>query len=135
MATDFGRDLWCRTTLITTRYATGMDLLVNALARRITTPRGKLYFHPNYGFDVSQLIGLEITPTSVIGIKAELESEIEADPRVFDGSVTVTIAEVKHATRTDLEISATGDSELGPFDFVTTIDRVTLELINVRRAA
>lgn len=135
MATDFGRDLWCRTTLVTTRYASGIDLMVNALVRRITTPRGRLKYHRAYGFDVSQFTGLEITPSSVFGIQSELESEIESDPRVYDGSVTVTIAEIQHPNRTDLEISAFGDSELGPFDFVTTIDKVTLELLNIRRAA
>lgn len=132
MATDYGRDLWCRDTLVSTREAKGIDIVINALVRRILTTKGTLTFHPDYGVDEIS-IGDEWTP----GLKARAEyayrMACEADPRVTEGSVRVVITPTVGPNRTDLEIAISGRSSLGPFAFVTTIDKVTLDLIGVRK--
>ncbi len=132
----FGRDLWCRTSLVTTRYATGVDLIVNALARRITTKKGTLYFHRDYGVNPPS-IGDTLDAGTLQRLEFCYKNACESDRRVRDGSVRVTITEVQDraSLRTDLQIAISGDSSLGPFDFVATVDRVTLALIGVQEAA
>lgn len=132
MATNYGRDLWARRTLVTTREAKGIDVLVNALVRRITTPKGTNYYHPDYGVDV-EIVGEEIRPGTILRFTNELLAQVQSDNRVVKGSVFVDVKEVKTATVTNLEYTIRGDSELGPFDFVTTVDRVTLELLGVKK--
>ncbi len=134
MATDFGRDLWCRNQLVSTRYARGVELVVNAIIRRIRTAKGTLKYHPNYGIDL-ELIGLELVPGTIARIEAELVAQVEAERRVLAGSVAVSVTPVVLSDRTNLQISISGACAAGPFDFVTTIDRVTLEILGVRRAA
>lgn len=131
-APNYGRDLWCRKSLVTTRYATGVDLVVNALVRRCTTRKGTLYFHPEYGIDAPG-IGDTLDPSMLQALEFKYKSGIESDPRVRSGSVRVNISAVEDPStlRTDLRIEVTGDSDQGPFEFVVTVDKVTLALLKI----
>lgn len=129
----YGIEVWCRLSLVTTRFARGVDVLINALIRRITTPRGTLYFHPDYGLDVREYVGLELTPSTRTRIQSEVEQQIEADPRVYAGTVDVQVREVVEGNFTTLEIEISGQARGGPFAFVVPINKVTLEILNIRR--
>lgn len=137
MATDFGRDLWCRTELVTTRIAKGVDLVINRMVRRLTTKKGTLRYHPEWGIDVTEYVGAEFTPDGDQGrrMQNDIVAEIEDEPTVLRGSVESSVLEVKGPTSTTFEISVSGELRTGPFEFVISIDKVTLELIGVRRAS
>lgn len=132
MTTDFGRDLWCRRYLVTTREATGIDVLKNALFRRLSTPRGRLSYHRDYGLDMTGLIGSEITHGTLPRLEADVVDQVEADPRVIEGTVSAKASEVRGATGSTITVEVRGDSAAGPFDFVVPVGGVTLAILGVQ---
>jgi hypothetical protein len=134
--TDFGRDLAGTITLSTARTVAGQELYVNAMVRRITTPRGKLYFHRNYGIDVRQLLGQGTAPGDLRKHAADIVAEIENDPRTLRSTVAAQITESKDSDGTStLAISVSGYSTRGPFDFVVTVDKVTFAILKIQTGA
>jgi len=132
MTTDFGRDLHATTTLDTTRVVRGVQLVVNALLRRLRTRRGTLYFHPNYG-SFAEPIGESTEPADLARLEAQYRTTVEADSRVAPGSavVTVTVSQVDAATRLDVRIEC--DTAEGPVDLVLSVDKLTLAILGIRR--
>ena len=134
MSTDYGTDLWARQTLSTTRTVKGVALIVNALVRRLTTPKGRLIFHRGYGLALDSYVGDEMATATRFRVETEVRDQIESDPRIYRDSVRVSVVEVAGPNGSDLQISASGDSQLGPFDFVATVDKVNLSLLKLEAA-
>jgi len=65
----------------------GPRVVIEALARRLTTPRGSLVSDPDYGFDLRQLLHLDTTPQDEGRLLAQMQAQIEADERVLGASV------------------------------------------------
>lgn len=130
--TDFGRDLLATTQLFTGRSVTGPILVAAALVRRITTPRGRLYFHRGYGRDVRELLGAAVGPNWASSVEAQLKAECLKEPRVIRSSLKVSVTEIKGPTGSRVEIAIEGSCAAGPFDFVLSVDKVTLALLGVR---
>jgi hypothetical protein len=135
MAIDLGTDMWCRFGVVSTRVERGKDRVINRICRRITTPRGRLHFHPDYGIDMTTFIGAEHSPERTRRIESELRAEIEAEATVDASSVRVDTVEtvVNHVTSLDFQIRA--NTTQGPVDFVATVNAVTLDLLGVREVS
>lgn len=134
--TDFGRDLDAGMTLSTTRTASGVALVVNACIRRFRTKRGVLYFHREYGLDLQDLLGQATTPDGLRKAAAAIVDQCEQDPRIFRGSFKCAISVTNDANGLDvLTVSCSGDTAIGPFDFVITVDNVTFAIIGVTTGA
>ncbi len=59
----------------------GINNYMYALERRILTPRGSLYFHPEYGSLIPPLIGRIATGATYAAIQRYLQSDLLSDPR------------------------------------------------------
>jgi hypothetical protein len=131
--TDFGTDLAAATSLSTTRVLRGDDpeIVENASIRRLTTKKGTLRFHRNYGRDICDMLGAGVTPDQLPRYESEINEQIAEDPRVL--SVGTTLTESKNPDGTSvINIAVSGDSAFGPFGFVMTVDKVSLALLNIQ---
>lgn len=77
----------------------GPDNLAKALARRLITPRGALFYDPDYGLDVREYLHAGVTAVELATLPEAIAAEVEKDPRVqsceastvFDGRETLVI--------------------------------------------
>jgi phage baseplate assembly protein W len=93
MAKDLGTDISCVTSLDPAcKEVTGRLCLLQALARRLSTPRGRLINDPNYGFDLTQYINDDVSPLDLARIKAGAEAECLKDDRVLGVDITLTLS-------------------------------------------
>ena len=123
--TDFGTDLSAVSDLeVTMREVSGRELLAQAIARRLQTPRGGgLFYDADYGYDVRQFVSGSTLPEGTI--EAAIENEILKDERVADVQV-----DVRYFTANkNLKIYVAINDGDGPFDLVLDVSDVTVELL------
>jgi phage baseplate assembly protein W len=126
MATDFGTDVLCFPGLDETfSLASGGRVVAEALARRLSTPRGSLPFHPDYGLDVRAWLNDAISQDLLYRLKASAERECEQDERVEAVEVAVTYVQATQALR--LRVTAT--TAQGPFRFTLSVSQVSIDLL------
>lgn len=125
---DFGTALSCVSDIASdARTVSGFLVVGQAIARRWSTPRGRLIGFPNYGFDLTQYVNADMSPRDVAGMRAGAAAEAEKDERVDRCVVTA-----KLDTSTG-EMTVTGqvDTAQGPFTLVVKASSVTVELISI----
>lgn len=90
---SLGYDLWCVQDLDPGLVEVGGTLvLLQALARRIITPRGRLVDDPNYGYDVSGFLNDDLSAADLASIGSGVDAEFLKDERVLRSSTTATLA-------------------------------------------
>lgn len=77
----------------------GKKLLKRALERRLTTPRGSIFYAPDYGFDLSQYLQADWDSQIEMEMLTKAATELEKDRRVIEASLFV-----KDKTLSTLEI-------------------------------
>lgn len=95
MAEGFGTDLWCYDSLQTARLASGVELVAQAIYRRLTTARGTLDDGDDgqvYGTDVSDFVGMVGPDNAVDALPDVVVAEILKDDRVERADVSASIA-------------------------------------------
>lgn len=107
--------------------ARGLRNLGNALARRLVTPRGGLFYDGNYGLDVRAFVNAGFTPQQLSQIQADIAAEISKDERVENPQVTV-VSNTQTATMT---ITIVCELAEGPFQFLVAVSALTVELLSV----
>jgi len=127
--TDFGSDFSALDDIDQSlRVVDGKTALMQALARRLTTPRGALWYAPAYGYDVGAHVN---SGTDVAVIEAAAEAQILDDERVDDADVTITISQpdpgITAGQRWDMTLRIT--TAEGPFEFTLAVDAVTGALL------
>lgn len=105
----------------------GPRVVLEAVARRLMTPRGALPRHPGYGYDLLSLCSKRMTTVARKRAEADIKAECEQDPRVLSATV-VEFAEVagaphRYRLRISLELAE------GPFDLVLGIGDVTVTML------
>lgn len=95
----YGSEVWCLDGIISGRYARGWRAVAQALYRRLTTPRGDLWFlvegyaqgseEMAYGFDISEWIGTVGLETAIASLPSQIEAECAKDPRVAEVEASV----------------------------------------------
>lgn len=95
----------------------GERALGDAILRRLTTPRGGLPDYPEYGFDVSSLIGRTLTPNA---IAQRVLEQVRAEEEVEDASLDISTSD--DGTAVTLKIKVL--SAEGPFELTLAIDEV-----------
>lgn len=111
--------------------SSGIANLIAAIIRRLTTPRGGLFYDPNYGYDVRAFLNADVSQTDVAQIKAGITAELRKDPRISRVTVDATFT---FATKT-LQISLAFDTADGPFDLVLAASSVTVDLLSLNGIA
>jgi phage baseplate assembly protein W len=100
--------------------ASGTLVVLEAILRRWTTPRGGLIDDPNYGWNVFDLVSDDLGPRDLRIAQQQLAAEATKDERVRRAAVTVTI-DVAGLVRIDATITTAE----GPFRFVLGVSAVT----------
>ncbi|HMJ52394.1 MAG TPA: hypothetical protein VK540_09965 [Polyangiaceae bacterium] len=108
---------------------TGRVALAHRLCRRLTTPRGRFRFWPNFGTDMRRYL-LSKVPSSQIA--SDAAQECEKDEQVE--SVTVTVERVDFDQR-ELTLDLQVVDAAGPFEFTMTIGEARLTLIGLQALA
>jgi len=129
MPTDFGTDISSVPDL-DDRFAlvSGAAALGQALARRLETPRGGLWYAPNYGTDIRGRLNDTLTQAELAALPGEIEAECEKDERVRRAS-----AQVQFVPQTStLTVAISVETALGPFRLVLAATALTVELLQVQ---
>lgn len=91
---SYGEDTWCIDSYSPGRVARGSMVVVQALYRRLRTPRGTLRGGPEeqaYGLDLEEYVGDLSSDALLASIPAVVRAELLKDDRVQDVVVTPTI--------------------------------------------
>lgn len=126
---SYGTDTWCRDAMRTGVLVSGVELLAQALYRRLTTPRGTLDDGDDgivYGLDVCAFIGRDSTTDFIDGIPAAIEAECLKDDRV--SSVEASVSSTTNAAG---ETSVVVEVDVVPFDEATNTFTFTLAVSGV----
>jgi len=95
----------------------GARNLAEALARRLITPRGGLFYDPSYGTDIREFINSEDDDETRFEMTTRISAEIDKDERVLSSSVEIGENISNSVTVTARIIAATG-----PFTLILTVD-------------
>ena len=125
---DFGTELDCVTDIASDgRVVTGFTVVGQAVARRWSTPRGRLISYPNYGFDLTQYVNADMSARDIAALRSAAAAEAEKDERVEKCTVSATLDSVTGI----LTIDARLDTAQGPFDLVVAVSSVTLDVLSI----
>lgn len=102
----------------------GRANLVEALARRLMTPRGGLFYDLNYGFDLRAYLQEDINPQTVFELESLVAVELQKDQRVLAAEVTVSQPE-HNALRLDALIQLAD----GPFRLILRATDGSVEVL------
>lgn len=112
-----GWDLSCVNDLDASMTEVGGNLiLAQSCARRLITPRGTLVDDANYGYDIAQFLGADLSPADVGKIGSNVTAELLKDDRVQSVGVTSVLS-----TAGILTLTAIIDGGAGPFAFVLSV--------------
>lgn len=134
MATGYGYDTSCTDGIDTARMVSGVELVAQALYRRLTTPRGSLTFteaHLTYGFDVTQFVGLVGYQIAEQALPAQIENELLQDDRVDSVECAVTLIRVGIDYTLRIVCGVTLEDAGGNFDLTMTVAQARLTLESV----
>lgn len=116
-AIDFSCDLDLDPSLGLVR---GRNALAQAVIRRLTTQTGSLPDFPNYGLDLTQLIG---TSFSAAQISQAVSAQVLQEEEVEDLTVDVQL------TDTTVTLSLAIEDGDGPFDLTISVDDLNVEYV------
>lgn len=123
---DFGTDVSTIPDLDPTfTLISGPQVVAQSIARRLTTPRGDLAFHPDYGIDLRMWLNEAMTPQAIAECSQSIEAECRKDERVETVKVNVEMNYTTFSMRIKVFIT----TALGPFSLTLRIDKLTAEII------
>lgn len=105
----------------------GNTALAQALARRLTTPRGGLFYDLDYGTDLRAYVNDGLTPGQVSEIRSAIQRECLKDDRVFDVDCDTSF----NSAAQTLSVSIRVVGADGPFDLTLAISKLTVDLLQV----
>ena len=124
-ATDYGTDLACVTDLDPNMAEiTGRRVLAEALARRLTCPRGGLIDDPTYGYDLRAFLNADIDTPTLSRIAGQVAAECLKDERVVGCS-----ASVLFPSAGIMVVTVNVTDFAGPFPLVLSITAVNVTIL------
>jgi len=128
MAISLGNDLSCIGDIDPTGRETSEKMcLVQALARRLITPRGRLIDDPNYGYDLNQWLGSDIGQAEIAQIQHISRAEVMKDERLQSATVTAQFLQASNTLIVTISVSTV----LGTLQLVLGVSALTTTLITV----
>lgn len=128
MAFSLGSDLSCVQDIDPGGLEVSEKLcLVQAIARRLMTPRGRLIDDSNYGYDLSQWLGADIGPAELAQIRTFAQAECLKDERVQSVTITVTFQAAVNILLVQVALVAAQ----GPFQFVLAVSQLSTQILTV----
>lgn len=127
MTVNFGTELSCVDDIAEDgRVVTGNLVVGEALARRLTTPRGRLIGDPNYGYDLTQYLNDDMSPRDIAAMRAGIVAECLKDERVTAADVTTVLSKAGALT-----ISILVTTGAGPFTLVLAVSATSTQVLSV----
>lgn len=116
-------DLTVRPYGLENRIVSGPQVLLEALARRLNTPRGGLLYDAGYGFDIRQFINSRLNDETSYLLTTGVEAELTADPRVLSATVEIILGDTVNPNRKDavrtardqIDLSVNLETTIGPW--------------------
>jgi hypothetical protein len=102
----------------------GTALIVELAVRRLTTPRGGLFYDPLFGFDLREFVQDEWGEITRFELEDGAQRELLKIEGVFDARVTATAP-----VNTKMRVSAILELDTGPFSLVLLVEAVTVEVL------
>lgn len=125
---DFGTDLSCVTDLTSdASEVSGVTTWLQALARRL---QGPLFYDPNYGYDLVDMLDAEVNIADLSGIGADIDNEFLKDERTLSSSTVVTKTVDRGAV--SLKTVSRVRSALGPFTLTLSVTHVTVTILEIK---
>lgn len=100
------------------------DNLAEALARRLITPRGALWYAPEYGTDLRGYLNEPVTDALRYEVERLAALEVEKDPRVEEATATLT-----YLGTNEMRLSLSVRTAQGPFTLVLRVDSLSVEVL------
>lgn len=107
-------------------WASGFQVVGEAVARRWTTSPGQVIDDPDYGYNLNDLISDDLTPTDISYAQQKATVEALKDERVLTASVTINLSVAGQLT-----VTAFIGTAAGPFKLVLTISQVNPTILLV----
>jgi phage baseplate assembly protein W len=130
-AIDLGTDIGCDPQTGATDtfdLVSGRDCLVQALLRRYETERGELIDDPDYGLDLTKLVGLRVRSTAqLLAWQQSIAAEAMKDERVQRASCRIAF----DAPAETLTVRLAVETAAGPFRLVIEASALSLTLLEV----
>ncbi|TAK26708.1 MAG: hypothetical protein EPO40_19510 [Myxococcaceae bacterium] len=104
--------------------------LVEALARRLVTPRGSLLNYPAYGYDLRQWVNAELDASDLREIEQAAAEECRADERVDEVQLTAAFSDDR-LTLTGWVTAITGQT----FRLTLAVSEVTVIILRSTEVA
>jgi len=124
VVTDYGTDIVIGKTV---SLVSGTLNLINAVYRRLQTPRGGLFYDPNYGEDVRLYLNGQIDTDILDQIKVNIEQQVQLDARVRTATATVTFNSQAYSLRIILQVvPIVGQS----FTLVLSVDKLSVTILS-----
>lgn len=101
--------------------------LIQALSRRLQTPRGGLFYDLNYGLDLRRYLKESMTPETETELSILLSNELLKDSRVLDA--TIELIQQGPLPQRVLTITATISVQEGDFDLIIDVSEVSVEVL------
>jgi hypothetical protein len=125
---DLGTDVALTTDLAPVwGMVNGKTNLAMALYRRLTTPRGGLFYDPDYGYDLRDLLNANLAAADISRARGEIAAECLKDERVQAATVVLTFEPRAKSLTIAIEIEST----IGPFDLVLRATQVTVDILRL----
>lgn len=103
----------------------GYTALGQALARRLETPRGGLFYDPDYGTDVREMVNDVTTSASAQQRQQQIEAEALKEERVGTAAATVTYSPATSTATIKLAV----DTAAGPYTFILAVTSVSIAVL------
>lgn len=103
----------------------GRRVVLEAVLKRLSTARGMLWAHPDYGLDLRSYIGEQVTDATLAQLRNDVQSEVEKDERVLGAESSVTW----NAAASTLYIEMTLYDSNGPFSLTLQVTQLSVDLI------
>lgn len=121
---DFGVDLSCVDDLDPAMAeVSGIEVLRQAIARRLMTPRGALWQDPNYGLDLRGYISKATDGAVLASLPGQVRLEILKDERIDSATV-----QVQRVTLFEIDMSVSCTCGLGPFSLALSVSEAAVRL-------
>lgn len=123
---DLSNDIGLRWKLVS-----GRRNLANAVVRRLSTPRGSMFYDLNYGYDLRGSLSRGFTTVQLGALKGDISTEVEKDERVQKCVVGTVAATTTNTLTVELRITdVTGKT----FDLILSVNGVSVDLLNAGQA-
>lgn len=104
----------------------GGRVVVEAIARRLSTPRGMLSFHPDYGLDLRAWLNASVRDSDIEALRSAIVDECLKDERVFATS-RVDVAFDRQTGTARVTIGLVISS--GPFTLVLGVSSLSVDIL------